>query len=219
MNIKKWEFAESIGDRKKKLLDAPSFEAIIASIQNEMEILCCHDQKRTNDDGFSRAVYCIKISKPLFDLFFNSKHGYRAWYYRSPHDGLSKNADFIKSLLPSLLASDQMKEAEKNGFSVKKAAESLKSCSAKAWLAEKSKEVDKNCTGCAGEWVYPQDNTAEIINDRWDKTTDSKAKCGRKAPYLTKVRIFGAFLNEQYDEFIPEEKRYRAEQINEFGWS
>lgn len=163
--------------------------------------------------------YCLKVSEPIFDLFFNSKHGYRAWYYRSPHVGLNKNALFITSLLPSLLASDQTKEAEKKDFSTKKAAESLKSCSAKAWLAEIEKEIDKKCTGCIGEWGYPQDDTAEIFNDRWDKTNHPKAKCGRKAPYLTKIRIFGAFLNEQYDEFIPAQKRYRAEEIHEFGWS
>jgi hypothetical protein len=184
-----------------------------------MTILCCHDQNSTNHDGFSRAVYCIKISEPLFDFFFNSKHGYRAWYYRSPYDGLRNNAHFIKSLLPSFLACDRTKEAEKNGFLTKKAAESLKSCSAKAWLAEKGKEVDENCPGCVGEWGYPQNDTAEIFNDRWDKANGANAKCGRKAPYLTKIRIFGAFLNEQYDEFIPAPKRYRAEQIHEFGWS
>jgi hypothetical protein len=219
MDINKWEFAESLGDRKTNLLNPPNFETIIVSIQNEMKILCCHDQECRDDNRFSRAIYCLKISEPLFDLFFNSKHGYRAWYYCSPHFGLKINERLITTLLPFLLASDQTKEAEKNGFSKAKASESLKSFSAKAWLTEIGKEIDNNCAGCTGEWGYPQDDNAEIFNDRWDKTNAQKAKCGRKAPYLTKIRIFGAFLNSKHDEFIPADKRYRAKEIHEFGWS
>jgi len=219
MNIHEWAFAESLGDRRTTLLNAPVFEHIIKLIQYEMTILCCHDQPCTDDDRFSRAVYCLKVSKPLFDLFFNSNQGYRAWYYRSSHSGLINNEIFIKSLLPSLIASDQTKEAEQRGFSTKKATESLKGYSAKAWLAEKTKEIDTTCNGCIGEWHYPQDDTIEIYNNRWENTNNSNAKCGRKAPYLTKIRIFGAFLNDQYDELIPARKRYRAEEINQFGWS
>ncbi len=219
MDINKWDFAEWLGDRKANLLSAPPFEDIVKSILNEMNILCCHDQECKDDNRFSRVVYCIAVSKPLFDLFFNSKYGYRAWYYRSPYVGLGNNGFFIRSLLPSLLESDQTKEAEEKGFSTKKATESLKSISAKVWLAEIGKEVDANCNGCIGEWQYPQEDTAEILNGRWDRTTKSKAKCGGKAPYLKKIRIFGAFLNKQYDEFIPGQKRYRAEEIHEFGWS
>jgi hypothetical protein len=220
MNIHKWEFAESLGDRKEGLLSAPSYEAIIESIQKKMMILCCHEQPCDDDKRFSRVVYCIKVCKPLFDLFFNSKHGYRASYYRSPYDGLHNNELFIHSLLPALLASDCIKDvAKRSGFAEKKVEESLKSYSAKAWLAEIGKEIDSKCTGCAGEWNYPQDDTAEILNDRWDKAPGANAKCGRKAPYLTKIRIFGAFLNEQYDEFIPAAKRYRANHIYKFGWS
>ncbi len=192
----------------------PDFEEIINFIKNEMEILCCHDQECTEHKSFSRVVYCIQVSKPLFDLFFNSKNGYRAWYYRNPHLGTMNNELFIKSLSPFLIASIQSKDID-----TKRASESLKSYSAKAWLAEIGKEVDKKCLGCAGEWAYPQNDAAEIINERWERETDPKAKCGKKAPYLTKIRIFGAFLNNKYDELIPEAKRFRAQHICHFGWS
>lgn len=216
MNIHKWEFAESLGDRKKDLLNAPTFEAIIESIQKGMAILCCHEQTCNDDESFSRVVYCIKVCEPLFDLFFNSKHGYRASYYRSPYDGLHNNELFIHSLLPALLVSDYTKDAAKgNGFS-KKVEESLKSFSAKVWLAECGAEL---CDKCEGEWSTPQDGTAEILNDRWELTNILNARYGRKAPYLMKIRVFGAFLNKRYDEFIPARKRYRAKEIHQFGWS
>jgi len=98
------------------------------------------------------------------------------------------------------------------------AEESLKACSAKVWLAERGKEMG-DCTHCSGEWSTPQDDVAEILNDRWEKDTNVNARYGRKAPYLTKIRIFGAFLNDLYDEFIPTKKRFRANEIHKVGWS
>jgi hypothetical protein len=207
-----WAFSESLGHRMQPLLAPPAFEDIINSIKNEMKVLCFHFQDCADHNSFSRAVYCIQVSELLFDLFFNSKHGYRAWYYRSPHTGVKNNQLFIKSVLPLLLGSDQTKDSRKTE-------ESLNCYSAKVWLAEKGKEVDKKCSGCTGEWEYPQNNVAEIMNNRWEKAIDLKATCGEKAPYLTKIRIFGAFLNKQNDELIPETKRFRADQIYEFGWS
>jgi hypothetical protein len=100
--------------------------------------------------------------------------------------------------------------------------ESLLSPSSKVWLAEAGKEIDARCDGCKGEWNVRSSGPgalAEILNDRWERTIGQKAEWGRKAPYLTKLRVMGAFLNERHDELVPFDKRFRAHEIHELGWS
>jgi hypothetical protein len=209
-----WTFSDSLEERRRKsLLNPPTFQVIAQTIKEQMQILCGHYQLCDDDNRFERIVYCIKVSKPLFDLFFNSEQGYRAGYYQSPFDGLRNNALFINYLSPALLISDYTNNIGKRRDFTE---ESLKSYSAKVWLAEYGTDLCKQCTG---EWRPSNTDTAEILNGRWEKASDSRALQGRKAPYLTKIKIFGAFLNERYDEFIPNRKRYRAKEIYDFGWS
>lgn len=217
-NMERWDYARSLnGQRVKKLLAAPSFEEITAEIKKEMKVLCFHcenlQDNKKDDKNYERAVYCIHMGEKLFDWFFNSKNGYRAAYFRSPFEGLETNQNFIESLTPELIASDKTTP----NFDKKFIEESLKSPSAKAWLAEVGKNL---CEHCSGEWNSRQDNNEpEILNNRWENNIGQNAEWGRKAPYLTKIRIIGAFLNDHYDEFIPSSKRFRAKDINEDGWS
>ena len=78
-----WDFAESLGERRTALLVPTTYEAIVGRIEREGTILCCHRQEC--DDAkparFSRLVYILRIDPDLFDVFFNSSHGYRGAYY------------------------------------------------------------------------------------------------------------------------------------------
>ena len=212
--IRKWKYAPSLkDDRLRELQSAPPFDEITAEIKRKMEILCFHPDECSDDNTFKRAVYCIRVGHKLFDWFFNSVNGYRAAYYRSPCDGLKANVYFIESLMPDLIASDKTAEDADKDF-IK---ESLKSSSAKIWLAEDGKGL---CANCIGEWNSRQDNNKlEILNNRWENKIGQNAEWVRKAPYLTKIRIMSAFLNDRYDEFIPNNKRFRAKDIYEKGWS
>lgn len=118
------------------------------------------------------------------------------------------NSLFIEALRPALLASGSI-----NNQPHIDAGESLTSGSAKAWLAEKSMQ---RCRDCSGEWSTPEDDTPEIMNGRWEF---GPSRYGSKAPYLTKIKVIGAFLNGSGDEFIPARKRHRAEEIHNTGWS
>ena len=59
----------------------------------------------------------------------------------------------------------------------------------------------------------------EILNNCWESSGHPKARWGRTAPYLTKIKFIGAFVNDRYDEFIAASKRRRAWEIHEWGWS
>jgi hypothetical protein len=100
--------------------------------------------------------------------------------------------------------------------------QSLLSPSAKGWLAEQGKEVNIKCVGCKGEWSsgsVEDLERPEILNGVWERSNHLKAKWGRKAPLLTKLKVMGAFLDDHFNEWISSDKRFRAREIHEFGWS
>ena len=207
----KWEYSDIINDsRIHALTSPPPFEEIADRINEEMKILCGHKDDLINhsEDGYYRFIYCIEVSKPLFDIFFNSINGYRAWYFRSANDGLTKNTYMIQKLIPKFISSEYL-----NNVPTEKIIKSLLLPSAKIWLAEKGKEI---CDKCLGEWAHPQDDKTDIYNGRWEKVRDIK---GRKAPYLNKIRIIGGFMNDEGIEFIPKDKLARSEDITEKGWA
>jgi hypothetical protein len=189
----------------------PAVESIVERIERESEIVCCHPDRCGCDSQFERVIYCIRVSKALFDLFFNSRTGYRGSYFESPYRGLEANAFLIETLRPKLIAWSRKKATCCDPNFVE---DSLRALSAKAWLAEVEKEF---CEHCRGEWPETTQDT-RIKNGRWEYA-DRFAGWGQQAPYLTKIRVFGAFLNCQRDEFIPHDKRHRADDIHKWGWS
>jgi hypothetical protein len=217
MNIERWDFSLTGNDQRLvNLQNPPSFEEMAERINEEMDILCCHTDLCRDFWGFERVVFYIKIAKDLFDIFFNSKNGYRAHYYRSPFEGIRANHVFINMLLSKLCASN----LTNNCILKSDLKESLSSYSSKIWLAECGKELKLNCEGCKGEWQASQaTDSPEITNNRWETSSAEKAKWGRSAPYLTKLRITGAFLDNTGNEFIPSRKRYRSKTIHDYGWS
>jgi hypothetical protein len=178
-----------------------------------MNVLCAHTDTCKDNTNFSRPVFSIKLPEELFDLVFNSANGYRSWYFRSPYQGLETNALFVKRI------SDQVLSTEWRESLGASAVDAFGAHSAKLWLAEVGNEPAKRCSGCEGEWRPPQGEAAEVLNGRWECGAEVKATYGRMAPALTKLRVFGAFLDEAGNEFIPWRKRNRAAEIYQYGWS
>lgn len=209
-----WQYSSSVDEaRRKKLLAVESFSSVVEQIQRKMMVLCYHRQTCDDDSAYARPVFCVRVSEVAFDVFFNSPVGYRGSYFVSPFHGLKCNRQLIAALCPQL---SSWAVQNSPGFNVEFAQEALLAISAKAWLAECTMEL---CPACNGEWSSPKDDQAEIINGRWDLSTESNSRFGRKAPQYSKIRLFGAFLNARGDEFIPAKKRHRAQQIHDTGWS
>ena len=209
-----WNFSNSIGkQRSERLLSVESFELVADQIEHDMSVLCYHLQSCDDDNSYSRPVFCIQLSEDLFDLFFNSPNGYRGAYFSSPFHGLECNQKLIQKISPKLSswAVDNSPDYNED-FSL----QALRRLSAKAWLAETSMEL---CRACSGEWSHPKNDQPEILNGRWDMGKQPNALIGRKAPLHSKLRVFGAFLNNRRDEFIPVRKWNRHIQIHEEGWS
>jgi hypothetical protein len=211
LNLQNWNFSASVPQERRKVLsNPPSFEAIADAIQREMKILCGHRQACDDQEGFCRFVYCVKVSRSLFDLFFNSHQGYRSQYFRSTATGCEKNRFLVELLSPICLASSATLPAMRSV-----AERSLSSGSSKVWLAETAAHL---CCECEGEWYPPQDETAEILNGRWEIGATS-SRYGRKAPYLTKLRIFGGFVDDYGEDYVADRKIERANDIHKTGWA
>lgn len=209
-----WSFAPGFPEKRASTLLAPaSIGSIADRIAEEMEVLCCHFDLCRDHSDFRRVIYCLRVTEDLFDLFFNSAYGYRAAYFRSPYEGMAANRTLINAVAPKLLS---MSEHGASSAEFDWIRESLMSHSSKVWLAENGSEL---CPKCEGEWSPSTDETPEILNGRWEIGELELGRYGRRAPVLTKIRIFGAFLDDRNNEFIPWRKRHRARDIHLCGWS
>ncbi len=213
MSIETWNFSGTISqDRRDKLNVAPEFESIVHQIQEEAQIICAVKEViMSNPIDGHRVAYSLQVPSSVFDLFFNSNNGYRAWYCRSAEEGLRKNSHLIKVLTPRLLSAKVADDLSKADI-----IKSLEFTSAKAWLAEAG---NKLCDLCPGQFSSPQDSIPEILNDRWEHSENAKSLMGRKAPYLNRIRIYGGFIDSKGNEFIPPSKLLRAQDIFLYGFS
>jgi hypothetical protein len=209
-----WDFKID-PERRAGLLRAPSYDSLVAQIVREMTPLCYHRDICKDNNKFSRAIYCIKVNQNLFDLFFNSRNGYRAAYYESPFRGNEANLQLLERVAQALIGWAATRDPLCDTAFIK---ESLRTFSAKAWLTEYGIELD-DCKECLGEWRPAADDTPEIINGKWEHSLLPNSTNGRKAPYLTKIKIIGAFLNDKHDLFVAARKLRREWDIHECGWS
>jgi hypothetical protein len=92
---------------------------------------------------------------------------------------------------------------------------SLSKPSAKAWLAE----YPGLCALCAGEWTPTYVSDLQIENSRWEASSHVHSVWGRQAPGLSKIRIFGGFMDATQNEWLASHKTERARHIWEHGWS
>ena len=178
-----------------------------------MKLRCFHHQPRTSDVSYRRAVYCAEVGEPLFDAFFNSELGYRGQYFASPEKGLEANRLLLDALTDDLLL---WTERGCPAADLRAVAESLSLPSAKAWLSEASLKL---CDSCMDEWSPPYRPELEIENGRWERCQHVYAEWGRQAPRFKTLRFFGAFVNAEHCEWVPDHKIGRAKDIWARGWS
>jgi hypothetical protein len=207
-----WKYSDVVSaERQQALRQPPPFQVISSWIAETMHVICRHLDRCDEVDGYNRVVYCITVERQLFDLFFNSRNGYRASYFRSPVEGTNMNIHLLKTLAPTLQAFQPDDDIDPTMVR-----SSLSVSSGKAWLAEVGKGF---CPQCYGEWRTAQDNQADILNGCWELSPVPDARNGRKAPFLTKIRVMGGLVNPVGADYVPVNKCRRAEDIYDIGWS
>jgi hypothetical protein len=146
-----WRYSNSVASKRAATLLAPvSIGEIASRIAGEMEMLCCHFENCGDNADFGRVVYCFRVSGDLFDVFFNSRYGYRGAYFQSPGQGIDANAAFIAAVAPNLMKNNKGEGLEDDLEWVR---ESLAASSAKVWIAENGLHL---CPKVRRSWVQEQ---------------------------------------------------------------
>ena len=182
------------------------------ALREGLKLKCFHREARQNDHAYRRAVFCGSVNPSLFDQFFNASTGYRGSFFKSPEAGLRANRALLDQLADFLAGWAVLTKHEADPSWV---LASLAQTSAKAWLAE----YPGLCAHCEGEWSPSYVSDLQIENSRWECSSHVHSVWGRQAPSLSKIRIFGGFIDDQRNEWLAPHKAERATHIWEHGWS
>ncbi|MGF6870606.1 hypothetical protein [Paraburkholderia sp. MM5477-R1] len=228
---KPWTYGKGIKGRAYLESDQP-FDDVAHEIRDALEhaplcAVCFQlEQARDNPDlvkkNCKRGSWHIQLDVGLLDIFFNGKMGIRAQYYKSPEHGHFKNRLLLDLIKNRLVTFASKKDPTVDTSMVKL---SLNAESAKVWISERS---------LLGQWIIgcpaPDLVEDEIQNDWLDVAR--KVQCGElgpaqrgalhgvRAPLADQLEIKGAWVTELgRDEYVPEEKRDRDQQLHLFGFT
>jgi hypothetical protein len=199
-------------ERLRALVQSRPNTELPEALKRGLTLKCFHREARGDDASYKRAVFCGTVARELFDWFFNARTGYRGAFFDSPEAGLKANRLLIDSLAGQLAewAVNSGVDADSDWI-----LGSLAKPSAKAWLAE----YPGLCPTCEWEWNSSSSSELRIANGRWEHSAHIHAAWGQHAPYLTKIRFFGGFMDVNQREWIADHKTGREAHIWEHGWS
>src|SRR5689334_5966180 len=103
-NDAEWSFANLDRRRARELENAPSFGQIVLDVRRAFKRSIADGSARaeSGSQGDPRATIQFRVNPVLYDMFFNSRTGYRAQYWRSLRAGNSANALLVGQLLEEL---------------------------------------------------------------------------------------------------------------------
>ena len=81
------------------------------------------------------------------------------------------------------------------GYDAQFSQDAMRASSAKA----SALNVPWNCARARSEWTRPTDGQAEILNGRWESSSQPNSRFGRRAPKGSKLRLFGASPRRQWE--------------------
>lgn len=208
-----WQYIGTTGAARVAAFTHPLPHVELAgALQRGLRLECFHREERQDDSAYKRAVFCGRVRPQLFDWFFNASTGYRGAFFKSADEGTQANRALLDRLTMFLT---DWAIASQHDPDRQWVLASLTKPSAKAWLAE----YPGHCAKCAGEWSPSYNAELQIENARWEWSSHVHAAWGRQAPWFSKIRIFGGFIDAQGSEWLAPHKEGRATHIWEHGWS
>jgi hypothetical protein len=229
IKIEEWSFrSEKVcWDRIRLLTQEFAWDDIIQRISDEMiDIKFRWKNGEREAVGKHRAEFLFSVSPNTQDLFFNSAYGYRAMYYLAPHTGVECNRDAIDSIKGRLIAA-----AKNSGPSMPSSQDTIKSLeygSAKIWISEDDSTLDQTSRDRDSilalevpRWVEAMNSvfTAWKAGHKPTPSVESRALLGVQAPEGHRLKVVGAWMNNDGDEFVVPSKVCRAEHIHQYGFS
>jgi hypothetical protein len=206
-----WSF-EGLNDeeRARKLAGAPLFDEIIREVRQAFRAGIRDGSARGYDhfDRDPRATIQFRVDPDLYDVFFNSRTGYRAQYWRSLESGAGANALLVANLLAEIcdLRPWPIAWSLKPDFAMR----SLLCAGAKVWVDESRDIYRAN---------FIESPRLRVLKWRsYDPYPHERACAPRPARDRCWLDIKGCFvegetIRSSKDPFA------RARQINETGWA
>ena len=175
------------------------------------DIKACDKKAKDCDapENAVRPIFRFEDSPETSDLFFNSRCGYRAQYYVSPDHGIFQNQGLIDGLTPKLIACSKWSDGQR--WTDEDVRHSLNRPSAKIWISEDEIDLDDPDLPQLGvrRWHEAYENDGYSI----------RASRGRHLHLNPLLEVKGAFIRPDGREWVSEDKKRRAEHINEKGFS
>jgi hypothetical protein len=173
-----WDTSDLPSDRRELLNEGVAFHEIVDRIVGEAVVTCCWPKPFITAPaealGAKQICYHVNIRPETFDLFFNSAHGLRAMYWRSPAIGDGATRDTVQTLRPMLLQfATEHPEALASSeveIDVTGVRRSLEGGSAKIWVRE---------TDHRGNTMISVDGQPQLYVPRWAANENESGSKGR----------------------------------------
>ena len=199
--------------RRRRLIEAPTFEAIVEGLRASAHILSLRREKLKRQEGYYRVVAVLKVDAQALDLFHNSRCGYRAQYYLGTEAGENANSYAVKVLssrIKELLSGYQKRTCPSEWVE-----RSLLHEEAKVWIHQ-------------GTWLRANRRSERNLSvERWTAgLTSADRKQRRRATWamLTpgeeqRLDVKGGFVTTEGCRFRAPLKPGRSEDICKFGFT
>ncbi len=173
-----------------------------------------------------RAEFSFDVCAETLDLFFNSSQGYRAQYYLDLKKGGQCNRFVIDELKKKLI--DAAMQRSQNVMNSEQIKRSLEFGSAKIWICEDNSTLDQTSYDSAQivtleipKWVEAMTRvlTAWKAGRQPSPPIQTRALLGVQAPEGRRMKVLGAWLDDDDQEFVVPSKINRALHIHQYGFS
>ena len=205
-----WQFDANFDPtRRERLAAVSSFSDIVTAIEHSLNIVGGWICEAT-DPGLRscvRPVVGLSVSEEAFDLFFNSRCGYRAQFLESPEVGQAANDRLLRTLEP-FLTEAILADCGSDRLSEQWIRSAFLANSAKVWPDESELDFVRA--------------TSDLAIARWQSGCDHiNAPLGANlwAPVGTCLLAIGAFIDAFGNEIVSRNKILRRLELHDCGFT
>ncbi len=216
-----WSFTALNTDRQRKLNAVMPFGEIAASVSSDSRVMWfCIERAEARPPmaptNARRVWASFQVSDEIFDQFYNGRDGLRARFWQSRGKGEAATKFFVSRIIDKVFnaAFPASRSGELTPMNEREIVRSLTAASAKIWIVEKLP---------GGRSLIDLENPAQLGVQRWIENESSpyspKGKAWRWTPAAGMIDIKGAFIGGDGDEWIPEAKKSRSDEIHLYGFT
>lgn len=226
-----WIFVpDRVSDERRLYMEEPRlFEDVLRAVTDDAKDIAYRTKRGCIETkGHTRAEFRLSVTLRTYDLFFNSRSGYRAQFYYDQERGMQQNRAILTRLRAVLLDAASAKDRHAT-FTIAHVERSLDVPSAKIWINEDTSSLDQKSIDATAltainvpHWARAARKAEASIRHGFTlrPAAQQKALLGVQAPTGTELKVLGAWLDDRSGlEFVAPSKRNRTRQIRVYGFA